>query len=91
GLAFNESLHDRPRYDLDDQKIRQLQVFSHSLGRFQPVLTGSYWPFSACRGAAEPSAPWQLRVTPKGQSQALAPCQLKVTAQNQSLQSSSVL
>ena len=31
GLAFNESLHDRPRYDLDDQKIRQLQVFSHSL------------------------------------------------------------
>jgi hypothetical protein len=27
------SLHDRPRYDLDDQKIRQLQVFSHSLDR----------------------------------------------------------
>lgn len=30
-LTFNKSLHDRPRYDLDDQKIRQLREFSHSL------------------------------------------------------------
>ena len=30
-LTFNGSLHDRPHYDLDDQKIRQLQAFSHSL------------------------------------------------------------
>ncbi|MEB0226634.1 hypothetical protein, partial [Pseudomonas sp. 10S4] len=28
--------HDRPRYDLDDQKIRQLREFSHSL---DPKLT----------------------------------------------------
>ncbi|CAI8774290.1 hypothetical protein EMIT0P258_190045 [Pseudomonas sp. IT-P258] len=32
-FTFNESLHDRPRHDLDDQKIRQSQAFSHSLGR----------------------------------------------------------
>jgi hypothetical protein len=31
-LTFNESLHDRPRHDLDDHKIRQSQAFSHSLG-----------------------------------------------------------
>ncbi|VVO24536.1 hypothetical protein PS704_04492 [Pseudomonas fluorescens] len=36
GLTFNKSLHDRPRYDLDDQKIRQLREFSHSL---DPKLT----------------------------------------------------
>ncbi|MNR20213.1 hypothetical protein D3C85_1370430 [compost metagenome] len=36
-LTFNKSLHDRPRYDLNDQKIRQLQVFSHSLGRTATV------------------------------------------------------
>ncbi|VVN70969.1 hypothetical protein PS726_00412 [Pseudomonas fluorescens] len=30
-LTFDESLHDRPRYDLDDQKVRQTLAFSHSL------------------------------------------------------------
>ncbi len=30
-LTSNESLHDRPRHDLDDQKVRQSQAFSHSL------------------------------------------------------------
>jgi hypothetical protein len=30
-LTFNESLHDRPQYDLDDQKVRQTLAFSHSL------------------------------------------------------------
>ncbi|MNE45595.1 hypothetical protein D3C80_1398850 [compost metagenome] len=38
-LTFNESLHDRPRYDLDDQKVRQSLAFSHSLGRSLPVTT----------------------------------------------------
>jgi hypothetical protein len=37
-LTFNESLHDRPRYDLDDQKVRQSLAFSHSLGRSLPVM-----------------------------------------------------
>ncbi|APC14249.1 hypothetical protein BLL42_00270 [Pseudomonas frederiksbergensis] len=32
-LTFNESLHDRSRSDLDDQKVRQSLAFSHSLGR----------------------------------------------------------
>jgi hypothetical protein len=32
-LTFNESFHDRPQYDLDDQKVRQTLAFSHSLGR----------------------------------------------------------
>src|SRR5471030_3423057 len=40
-FTFNKSLHDRPRYNLDDQKIRQLLVSSHSLGLFQPFATGS--------------------------------------------------
>jgi hypothetical protein len=31
GLAFNESLHDRPCYDLDDEKVRRLLALSHSL------------------------------------------------------------
>ncbi|GEM_PF-1802487 len=31
GFTFNESLHDRPRHDLDDQKVRQSRAFSHSL------------------------------------------------------------
>jgi hypothetical protein len=31
GLAFNESLHDRPCYDLDDEKVRRLLAHSHSL------------------------------------------------------------
>ena len=31
GLTLNEPLHDRLRRDLDDQKVRQSQVFSHSL------------------------------------------------------------
>ncbi|PVZ42764.1 hypothetical protein N430_01377 [Pseudomonas sp. CC120222-01a] len=35
-LTFYESLHDRPRHDLDDQKVRQSQAFSHSLGRKRP-------------------------------------------------------
>ncbi|WP_219857762.1 hypothetical protein, partial [Pseudomonas monteilii] len=35
-LTFNESLHDRPRRDLDDQKVRQSQAFSHSLDPLQP-------------------------------------------------------
>jgi hypothetical protein len=39
-LTFNESLHDRPHYDLDDQKMRQLRVFSHSLGRLPTVAKG---------------------------------------------------
>jgi hypothetical protein len=43
-LTFDESLHDRPRYDLNDQKIRQLQVFSHSLDPKQPVSTGKKRP-----------------------------------------------
>lgn len=30
-LTFNESLHDRPRNDLDDQKVRQSLACSHSL------------------------------------------------------------
>jgi len=30
-LTFDESLHDRPRFDLEDQKLRQSSVFSHSL------------------------------------------------------------
>jgi hypothetical protein len=30
-LTFNESLHGRPRSDLDDQKVRQSLAFSHSL------------------------------------------------------------
>ncbi|KPU61610.1 hypothetical protein AN403_5762 [Pseudomonas fluorescens] len=30
-LTFNKSLHDRPRYDLDDQNVRQSLAFSHSL------------------------------------------------------------
>ncbi|MEN5315366.1 hypothetical protein, partial [Pseudomonas koreensis] len=38
-LTFNKSLHDRPRYDLDDQKIRQLREFSHSLDPKQPLVT----------------------------------------------------
>ena len=37
-LTLDESLHDRPRYDLDDQKIRQLQVFSHSLDPKRALL-----------------------------------------------------
>ncbi|MNC33797.1 hypothetical protein D3C75_822050 [compost metagenome] len=37
-LTFNESLHDRPRHDLDDQKIRQSQAFSHSLDPKQTVI-----------------------------------------------------
>jgi hypothetical protein len=40
-LTFNKSLHDRPRYDLNDQKIRQLQVFSHSLDPKLPFAKGS--------------------------------------------------
>ncbi|MNL21791.1 hypothetical protein D3C87_1430960 [compost metagenome] len=28
GLAFNESLHDRPRYDLDEQKLRSSSAYS---------------------------------------------------------------
>lgn len=40
-LTFNKSLHDRPRYDLDDQKIRQLREFSHSLGRFRTFARSS--------------------------------------------------
>ncbi|AYN11142.1 hypothetical protein [Pseudomonas putida] len=35
-LTLNESLHDRPRHDLDDQKVRQSQAFSHSLDPKQP-------------------------------------------------------
>jgi len=31
GLIFNESLHDRPQYDLEDQKIRHMQAFLLSL------------------------------------------------------------
>ncbi|MEX5343931.1 hypothetical protein [Pseudomonas sp. I2] len=34
-LTFNESLHERSHHDLDDQKISQSQVFSHSLGQKQ--------------------------------------------------------
>jgi hypothetical protein len=52
-LTFNKSLHHRPRYDLDDQKIRQLREFSLSLdpertfamaalGRFLPLATGRF-------------------------------------------------
>ncbi len=37
-LTFDESLHDRPRYDLDDQKVRQTLAFSHSLDPKQPVV-----------------------------------------------------
>ncbi|WP_223441010.1 hypothetical protein, partial [Pseudomonas sp. BF-R-19] len=47
-LTFNESLHDRPQYDLDDQKVRQTLAFSHSLGRFLPFVTGNDRPKS-CR------------------------------------------
>lgn len=36
-LTFNESLRDRLRYDLDDQKIRQALAFSRSLGRLLPT------------------------------------------------------
>jgi hypothetical protein len=32
-FTFDESLHDRPRYNLDDQTVRQSLAFSHSLGR----------------------------------------------------------
>ncbi|WP_211256846.1 hypothetical protein, partial [Pseudomonas monteilii] len=45
--TFNESLHDRPRRDLDDQKVRQSQAFSHSLGRKQPVATERNRPNAA--------------------------------------------
>ncbi|WP_223456357.1 hypothetical protein, partial [Pseudomonas sp. GL-RE-19] len=34
-LTFNKSLHDHPRYDLDDQKVRQSLAFSHSLDPLQ--------------------------------------------------------
>jgi len=30
-FTLNESPQDRPRYDLDDQKVRQSLAFSHSL------------------------------------------------------------
>ncbi|WP_222435372.1 hypothetical protein, partial [Pseudomonas mandelii] len=36
-LTFNKSLHDRPRYDLDDQKVRQSLAFSHSLDPKLPL------------------------------------------------------
>ena len=39
-LTLNESLHDRPRHDLDHLKVRQSEVFSHSPGRFRSVVTG---------------------------------------------------
>jgi hypothetical protein len=39
-LTFDESLHDRPRYDLDDQKVSQSLALSHSLGRLLPFATG---------------------------------------------------
>jgi hypothetical protein len=45
-LTFNKSLHDRPRYDLNDQKIRQLQVFSHSLGPLLPFMKGRESPIT---------------------------------------------
>ena len=32
-LALDKSLHDRPRSNLDDQKVRQSLAFSHSLDR----------------------------------------------------------
>jgi len=48
-LTFNKSFHDRPRYDLDDQKIRQLREFSHSLGLLQPVATGNNRPIAVIR------------------------------------------
>jgi hypothetical protein len=38
-LTFDESLLDRPRYDLDDQKVRQSLAFSHSLGRSLPAMS----------------------------------------------------
>ncbi|MGF6396175.1 hypothetical protein, partial [Pseudomonas plecoglossicida] len=44
GLTFNEPFHDRPRHDLDDQKVRQSQVFSHSLGRKRPLVIVKYSP-----------------------------------------------
>ncbi|WP_222435371.1 hypothetical protein, partial [Pseudomonas mandelii] len=43
-LTFNKSLHDRPRYDLDDQKVRQSLAFSHSLGRLLTLTTGNNRP-----------------------------------------------
>jgi hypothetical protein len=36
-LTFDESLHDRPRFDLEDQKLRQSPVFSHSLDPLQTL------------------------------------------------------
>ncbi|VVN16933.1 hypothetical protein PS647_04149 [Pseudomonas fluorescens] len=50
GLAFNESLHDRPGYDLDDQKIRQLQVCSHRLDPKLPLAKGRNRPEVDGRG-----------------------------------------
>uniref|UniRef100_UPI001CBE5C83 hypothetical protein n=1 Tax=Pseudomonas sp. GL-B-16 TaxID=2832373 RepID=UPI001CBE5C83 len=41
-LTLNESLHDRPRYDLDDQKVRQSLAFSHTLDPKQPLTIGCY-------------------------------------------------
>ncbi|WP_223533748.1 hypothetical protein, partial [Pseudomonas sp. GL-RE-20] len=37
-LTFNKSLHDHPRYDLDDQKVRQSLAFSHSLDPLQTLI-----------------------------------------------------
>ncbi len=47
GFTFNEPFHDRPRHDLDDQKVRQSQVFSHSLGRKQPFTRVRFRPWQA--------------------------------------------
>ena len=38
-LTFNKSLHDSPRYNLDDQTVRQSLAFSHSLGRKRTTAT----------------------------------------------------
>lgn len=35
-LTLNESLHDCPCHDHDNQEVRQSLMFSHNLGRFLP-------------------------------------------------------
>ncbi|MNM65197.1 hypothetical protein D3C81_766270 [compost metagenome] len=42
GVTFNEPRHDRPRHDFYDQKVRQSQVFSHSLDPKRTVEKGGF-------------------------------------------------
>ncbi|PIK76680.1 hypothetical protein, partial [Pseudomonas sp. 382] len=53
-LTFDESLHDRPRQDLDGQKVRQSQAFSHSLDPKLPFTKGRNRQGAATQFAAIP-------------------------------------